>query len=737
MAVTREFNWQGQQRVDLPHLRAVESAVRYDLDSIGYCLVGTTTPQILKGFELVTTIKAVDLGLKVAGAKVIHPLATDAGSFFSVSDTQPIESLNPNISINMVGSWIPGQNNYVGVDFVKSADTSVTDLVAFSDPNTQEEQTYKVPIARTAQYKIHISSVDHSYNRTFLPLYTIAVDGVGNVSSVIDVRPLFGRLTPGGTVSGDVVPYGWPGGRPSVESSSNLVAGDKSIASVKDLVRAIQTRVWEIGGGPYWYSPTADRNVRMIMGSTTFTSTGEAFEVATGHLHWKGLSFIFDNSPKYFCTIADQLGNQTGLTDLADGECVYCDIDRNTTSNITLQKGVLLTLGMSSRPGQRFVVCWRIGNNYYVRDQSWPVGGSFGKISTTLVAGLIKTTINANGSDLTAPIAASIANSAQGGQTATCGGVSRNIGLTPSTTNLLPAGPLWIGGNVGDQDIAIQPAAGYKTVLAAETNVDAAVTMSQCSLSTPDTTKIAKFGTLLVGDIPTRSTGVVNDDSTAVVAIDANGAIGLANTDSVWDPAFGYPSIPSTPSVDNFGLIRSKSFVRSDKVWMEPVSAIFTSTYLLGAWTNTSPGVWTQTGTAALNPGQFGGVTPTLNMRVLVLSSDATVEPSPVPSDPYQWIYTITNLGGGGNSAVLTRASDANTSKKVFKGCSVYLNATVGPLADNYFTIASPSPLTLETTPMIISLTSPETRDEFCIMWHDGTYTTIAQGPFYTYILPS
>ena len=124
MAVNREFNWTGQQRVDIPHLRSVESAVRYDVDIIGLSKVGIT-PQIVDGFDLVQSISDLvagkevsELKIKVAGARVIHPFATEAGSFFSVPSDQPDETLNPQTSTCMVGGWAANQVNYLGVDVV-------------------------------------------------------------------------------------------------------------------------------------------------------------------------------------------------------------------------------------------------------------------------------------------------------------------------------------------------------------------------------------------------------------------------------------------------------------------------------------------------------------------------------------------------------------------------------------------------------------------------------------------
>ena len=102
MASLGEFNWLGQGRVDIPHLRMIESGVRGDLDALGYMLVGDGC-QIVKGWELLSDPTGKEpslLTFKVAGSKLIHPLASDSGSIFAVPSTPFAGSLtaSPNSS---------------------------------------------------------------------------------------------------------------------------------------------------------------------------------------------------------------------------------------------------------------------------------------------------------------------------------------------------------------------------------------------------------------------------------------------------------------------------------------------------------------------------------------------------------------------------------------------------------------------------------------------------------------
>jgi hypothetical protein len=737
MAINRELNWQGQQRVDIPHLRMVESAARYDFDALAYSLCGDK-PYILKGFEVVGTPvqnSVSTLTIRTAGSRMFHHLATDSGSMFAVPTDRALEVLDISKNSRIIGGWTSGTTNYLGIDLIKSADSDTEDSIKLLDSATKNEASQRTPLARTLDYKFVITTLDFSYNKNICPLAIVVIDSRGVVQTCTDARPLWGRLSTGGSNTIDYQPYGWPGGRVSVEDPTNTASGDKSLTSMKAWMNGVMSRIWEIGGGQYWYSPTADRNVMMAYGGTTFTSTGEAFEVVSNNVHWKGISFLFDNTPESVATVNDQLTDLAGLTDLADGECIYVDLNRASASALQPQKGELMTLGISSRPGQRHVICTRLGSNFYVKGTPWPIGSMSNAISTTLVTGRIRTTINANGADTTNPFAVGLANSITGAYSATCGGISHNIGLG---TTKLAAGPIIVGGGGGDEDIGLLPGFGSRVVVTAET-VGGVASFYQSSEATPDTTKIVKFGTLLTDQIVDRTTGAVEDNSEAVVTVESNGAIGFANTDSVFNRTFNsYPSIPTAPDTDAFGLIRSKLFVRSDKVWMEPVAAVFNNNgNFFGGWTNTSPNVWTQTATTALAASQFYGVTPTLGMRVLVwFGFGIGGGDTGTPTAQNQWIYTITNMGGGGNNATLTRATDTDTTAKVFDGVAVY-NSSAGDLGGRYFKMITPTPLIINVTPLHIVLTDNQTRDELRMMWHNGSVTTICQGPFYDYLIPS
>ena len=456
MAVNREFNWLGQERIDIPYLRMIESAVRYDFDASAYAIVGNTS-QVITGFDVAGGYDALNpsqyygqtpqtIQINVGGAKIIHPLATESGSFFVVSTSRTYEVLNAS-NPKITGSFSTNSTNFVGVDLLKSADSTTADVVQLLDMSTDTETPTKVPLARTLDYQFYISTTDFSYSPNIAPVCIVITDSRGLVSSIVDARQMLGRLTPGGSINNvsvpPVAPYGWPGGRDEITGASN--AGDKSLTSLKLWMNAVSTRLWELGGGQYWYSLTADRNVRMIQGASTFSSTGEAFEFVAGpNLHWQGLSFIFDNSSQYVQAIADQTTNDTSpaaITQLNPGQCIYVDINRTSASPVVAQKGNLATLGGSARPGQRYIIAANIGGNFYVRDQSFPVGHSF-QTATTTVAGAIKTNLDIAAAT---PVAATISTTGASEGYITGGGVSHNLDVGIAQGASDPAGDINIG----------------------------------------------------------------------------------------------------------------------------------------------------------------------------------------------------------------------------------------------------------------------------------------------------
>src|SRR5271165_5396972 len=97
MAVIRQENWLGQSRVDVPHIRSLESAICNDFDLLAGSIMADMRAFIVSGFYVTTTTPGIDAAattISVANAVMIHPLASESGSIFSSAAGRSVEVLS-------------------------------------------------------------------------------------------------------------------------------------------------------------------------------------------------------------------------------------------------------------------------------------------------------------------------------------------------------------------------------------------------------------------------------------------------------------------------------------------------------------------------------------------------------------------------------------------------------------------------------------------------------------------
>ncbi len=281
MAIKRQENWLGQQRVDVPHLKSIESAVANDFDLLAGKMLSGKLPLILKGFTISTVGTAgtavETLQLNVAGGLLMHYGASESGTIFSVPDTQATEVLSATNS-NVLGSFTAGVTNYIGLDLIRSSDTSTSDLVQFYDINTNKEVPETVPLARTMQYKIVISTQNFTVSSNIVPIAKVVTTSGNLISSITDARRMMFRLGSGGdSVSATgVYPWGTRLENPVLYTGGldPFSGEDKSLVSLKGWMDMMMTSLWEAKGGDYWYSPANRDNVKMSFGQPTITVNG-------------------------------------------------------------------------------------------------------------------------------------------------------------------------------------------------------------------------------------------------------------------------------------------------------------------------------------------------------------------------------------------------------------------------------------------------------------------------------
>ncbi len=379
MAIQRHGNWLGSMRVDVPHLRLLESAVAGDFQALSGTLMAGTRALVAWGAIIldVGTVgtPASSLLLRMASAVLLHATAAEPGAVFTVDSSQPDDTLN-GTNTRVIGSFTPGvhQVNYVSLDLIRLADPTTQDAVVFRSASTDAEFTQVVPLGRVLQYRIHITTSDFGTTPSFCPIAKVVVDANGNVEQVIDARQMFWRLGSGGTTPNALAQY-VGSNRNEVASASAFTGGDKDIRSQADFNRATMQRLWELGGGEHWYAPADDRSVQLTYdNSVVFPATGENWDATSspGNLLWRGLSYWFANSTATENLVADATVATPGLTDLADGELIYVELNR--TANVTVNQVKAVWSALFALPpattGSRHVLAWRQHGRIFVGNQS-------------------------------------------------------------------------------------------------------------------------------------------------------------------------------------------------------------------------------------------------------------------------------------------------------------------------------------------------------------------------------
>ena len=466
-------------------MRQLESAVCADFDVLGGQILTDDSPVVINGFTISTSPSPIGqpantLYLNVAGATVVHPLATEAGSLFTVPTNRSPELLNSLANANVYGNFSAGSSNIIGIDLIRTADATTNNLASFipagavpNSPTNQEIQQI-VPFARTLNYRIVISNTLFGNAQNICPIAVVTTDNNNNVLSIEDARPLMFRLGSGSDSPNPYNVYSWPQSRvenPVTFNSSNLYnpfsGGDKSIQSFKDWCNAIMQRLQETAGGQYWYNPVSNwSTMKLIFGdfntiTANFVQTPSTSSVL---VKWSGLIVACDNADLTSVggptqvTVFEVADNTVGLN-LSAGQCLYVDVDRSmlTSSPTPLIPvvGTLDNLGLPTPPLTRFVLAWavQVGSDViaYARDSAFMIGQP-GPIATTTTYGVVELDTASGATPWGGSRAVVVNGSGNGTGLAIATGITRGDGINPP---YYAAGTLNLGTEAQDAAITI------------------------------------------------------------------------------------------------------------------------------------------------------------------------------------------------------------------------------------------------------------------------------------------
>ena len=344
MSVKRRVNWVSQQRVDIPDMRALESAASNDFDELIKSFVtGTTQGYVLRGFEIsmAGAIGGAASGLQmiVDPGAIFHVSSSQSGTFYLVASGTPLQQLNSATNTIVDGAFAPSAINYVGIEYERFIDDTTASQIYLWNPTSNTETTKTAPRAQILRYRIKISTTSFASN--VLPICTVITDSGNNVQSITDARWNLFRLGTGGASPNPFYVYPWnaqPEGRtenPSTSSSNGVNpfhGGDKMIANLKEWMNAIMTALLEIKGTIYWYSPSSAgslESLREDLGNTVTTGAGviEHSADVAGQINWDEDIYVsVIGSALSYKLIANP--SSTDIT-LADDEVAYVKLIRN------------------------------------------------------------------------------------------------------------------------------------------------------------------------------------------------------------------------------------------------------------------------------------------------------------------------------------------------------------------------------------------------------------------------
>lgn len=349
MGVKRRVNWISQQRVDVPDMRALESAASNDFDELIKSFVtGTTQGYILRGFEIsmAGAIGGAASGLQmiVDPGAIFHVASSQSGTFLLVPSGTPAQQLNSATNTIVDGAFAPSAINYVGVEYERFIDDTTSSQVYLWNPTTDNETTKNAPRAQILRYRFKITTSTFASN--VLPVCTVTTDSGNNVVSITDARWMLFRLGQGGASPNPFYQYPWtaqPEGRlenPSTSSSNGINpfhGGDKMLMTLKDWMNAVMTSLQEIKGTTYWYelgSAGSIDSLRTDLGNTITTGKGTISHSAdvAGLITWDEDIFMKVVGSRLEYKILANPEPSTDIT-LADNQVAY----------LTLVRGVEIT----------------------------------------------------------------------------------------------------------------------------------------------------------------------------------------------------------------------------------------------------------------------------------------------------------------------------------------------------------------------------------------------------------
>lgn len=325
---------------------SVDSYVAGDFKYLIQSFVGSNTPYILKGFDVIQPQDAIgteNISITIADSIVYYPSAK-AGSFYHglpEGDTSA-EPLVPVLRKNAT--------NFVYLSF--STQDASRDTRAFWDPDSNggEGAEFSQDVNTQTALTVEVGVSVTSFPEGTIPVCKVVV-GSSTISSIQDCRHMMFRLGSGGISPDPFNSYDFRNqpsslyerSEPSTLMTSAADAnafqgGDKNIYSLKEWMDVVMTRIKELGGTTYWYqgnpggavgtSPSISNIFTDSLGST-LKSKGEWIheESNPGEITWT------EDIVYYSLTDPREAIIRANSVTLANSEVAYIELIRDADLN--------------------------------------------------------------------------------------------------------------------------------------------------------------------------------------------------------------------------------------------------------------------------------------------------------------------------------------------------------------------------------------------------------------------
>lgn len=341
MAVLGRVLIGSQQRVDLTDFLAIDSYSGGDWKYFVQSL--TANPLVLKGFEVIDaplSIGTTGISIKVADSVVYAPSSTAGCFFYGLPEGNALSTpLVPELRVSAT--------NYVYLTL--TAEGVAQDSRAFWDVdlNGGEGGEFNQDVNTESVLRAQVGVSVSTFPDGAIPLCKVTMNATV-ITSIEDCRDMMFRLGKGGVNPDPFYSYAWKN-EPSATYARNetpnsiissaqptpFAGGDKNIATMKEWMDAVMSKLLEISGTTFWYEGTGGASIPTIFDdalSSTIKSKGQWTHSGTipGLVTWSE-DIIYKKVNDNRDIIIRE--NPTTGAQLANEEVLYLKMERDDAIN--------------------------------------------------------------------------------------------------------------------------------------------------------------------------------------------------------------------------------------------------------------------------------------------------------------------------------------------------------------------------------------------------------------------